>query len=192
MLFFLWPHPFLLSGVISLLIPSSILGTYRPGEFLFQCPIILPSHTAHGVSRREYWSGLPFPSPAYHVLSELSTMTRPAWVALHHMAHSFIELDKAVVRWSDWLVFWDYGLSVSALWCPLATPTVLLGFLLPWTWGTAPAKRSHCSLPWTRPPLHVECWTWSSSSQPSCACATAAPWTWGSSSPPPPLTSDMG
>ena len=32
-----------------------------------------------------------------HILSELSTMTRPSWVALHHMAHSFIELDKAVV-----------------------------------------------------------------------------------------------
>ena len=29
----------------------------------------------------------------------------------------------------------DYGLSVSALWCPLATPTVLLGFLLCWAWG---------------------------------------------------------
>ena len=33
-----------------------------------------------------------------HVLSELSTMTRPFWVALCGMAHSFIELDKAVVR----------------------------------------------------------------------------------------------
>ena len=32
-----------------------------------------------------------------HVLSELSTMTRLSWVALHGMAHSFIELDKAVV-----------------------------------------------------------------------------------------------
>ena len=30
--------------------------------------------------------------------------------------------------WSDWLVFWYYGFSVSALWCPLATPTILLGF----------------------------------------------------------------
>ena len=37
--------------------------------------------------------------------------------------------------WLDWLVFCDYGFSVSALWCPLATPTVLLGFLLPWAWG---------------------------------------------------------
>ena len=33
-----------------------------------------------------------------HVLSELSTMTRQSWVALPGMAHSFIELDKAVVR----------------------------------------------------------------------------------------------
>ena len=48
-------------------------------------------------SRQEYWSGLLFLSPVDHILSELSTMTRPSWVALHSMAHSFIELDKAVV-----------------------------------------------------------------------------------------------
>ena len=42
-------HPFILSGVISPLISSSILGTYQPGEFLFQYPIILPFHTVHGV-----------------------------------------------------------------------------------------------------------------------------------------------
>ena len=51
-----------------------------------------------GFSRQEYWSGLPLPSPVDHVLSELSTMTHPYWVALHIMAHSFIELDKAVVH----------------------------------------------------------------------------------------------
>ena len=33
-----------------------------------------------------------------HILSELSTMTRPSWVSLHSMAHSFIELDKAVIH----------------------------------------------------------------------------------------------
>ena len=37
--------------------------------------------------------------------------------------------------WSDWLVFCDYGFSVSAVWCPLTTLAVLFGFLLPWTWG---------------------------------------------------------
>ena len=29
-------------------------------------------------------------------MSELSTMTRPSWVALHGMARCFTELDKAV------------------------------------------------------------------------------------------------
>ena len=48
-------------------------------------------------SRQEYWSGLPFPSPVDHILSELSTMTRLSWMALG-MAHSLIELDKAVVH----------------------------------------------------------------------------------------------
>ena len=42
-----------------------------------------------------------------HILSELSTMTHPPWLALHSMAHSFIELynlynplryDKAVIH----------------------------------------------------------------------------------------------
>ena len=51
-----------------------------------------------GFSRHEYWSGLPIPSPVDHILSEHSTMTRLSWVALHGMAHSFIELDQAVVH----------------------------------------------------------------------------------------------
>ena len=45
-------------------------------------------------SRQEYWSGLPFPPPVDHVLSELFTMTFLAWVALQGMAHSFVELHK--------------------------------------------------------------------------------------------------
>ena len=86
-------------------------------------------------SRQEYWSGLPFPSPVDHILSDLSTMTRPSWVAPRAWL-IFIELDKAVVLvWLDWLVFCEYGFNVFALWCPLATPTVLLGFLFPWAWG---------------------------------------------------------
>ena len=48
-------------------------------------------------SRQEYWNGLPFPTPVDHILSELSIMTHLSWMALHSMAHSFIELDKAVV-----------------------------------------------------------------------------------------------
>ena len=51
-----------------------------------------------GFSRQEYWSDLPFPSPVDYVLSARSTMTHLSWVALHCMAHSFIELNKAVVH----------------------------------------------------------------------------------------------
>ena len=87
-----------------------------------------------GFSRQEYWSGLPFSSPVDHILSDLSTMTHPSWVAPRAWL-SFIELDKAVVLvWLDWLVFCEYGFSVFALWCPLATLTILLGFLLRWAW----------------------------------------------------------
>ena len=39
--------------------------------------------------------------------------------------------------WLDWLVVCDCGFSLSALWCPLSAPTILLGFLLPWTWGSS-------------------------------------------------------
>ena len=62
-----------------------------------------------GFSRQGYWSGLPFPSPVDHILSELSTMTHLSWVALHGMAHSFIKLDKFVVhviRLVSFLWFW--------------------------------------------------------------------------------------
>ena len=87
-----------------------------------------------GFSKQEYWSGLPFPSPVDHVLSDLSTMTvRLGWP---HMAWlSFTELDMTVVLWSDWLIVCDHGFSLSALWCPLSALTFLLGFLWRWTWG---------------------------------------------------------
>ena len=39
-----------------------------------------------GFSGQEYWSGLHFPSPVDHILSDLSTMTHPSWVAPHSMA----------------------------------------------------------------------------------------------------------
>ena len=45
----LWLHPFVLSGVICQLISSSILGTYQPGKFLFQYPIILSGCSLEGL-----------------------------------------------------------------------------------------------------------------------------------------------
>ena len=69
-----------------------------------------------GFSRQEYWSGLPFPFQVDHFLSELSTMTCPSWVALHGMAHSFIQLDKAVIHMISLISFlW--------LWFPFCLPS---------------------------------------------------------------------
>ena len=84
MLFFLWLHLFILSGVISSLISSSTLGTYQPGEFIFQCPIILPFHTIHGVLKARIlkWFAIPFSSRScflstlYHDPSILGGPTR--------------------------------------------------------------------------------------------------------------------
>ena len=45
----LWLYLFILSEVVSSLFSSSILGTYQPEEFIFQCPIFLPFHTVHGL-----------------------------------------------------------------------------------------------------------------------------------------------
>ena len=67
-------------------------------------------------SRQEYWSGLQFPSPVNHILSECSTMTCLSWMALHGMAHSFIELDKAVVQMISLVSFLWLWFS---LFCPL-------------------------------------------------------------------------
>ena len=81
--------------------------------------------------------------------------------------------------WSDWLVFCDYGFSVSALWGPLAAPTVLLGFLLPWR------KAIFSWLPLLT--LNME-QLLSGLLRP----AAAAPWRWGCSSRPPSLTWEVG
>ena len=89
-LFLLWLCLFILSGVISPLISRAYWAPTHLGSSSFSvlsyCLLIL----FLGFSRQEYWSGLPFPSPVDHILSELSTMTRPSWVALHSMAHSLI------------------------------------------------------------------------------------------------------
>ena len=69
------------------------------------CPFIL----FMGFSRQEYGGGLPFPSPVDHILSEITTMTHLSRVALYGMAHSFTELDKAVVhviKWASFLWLW--------------------------------------------------------------------------------------
>ena len=90
---------------------------------LFQCPIILPFHTVHGVLKARIlkWFAVPFSSGPHSV--------RP----LHHdspilggpTGHVLVSLSSTRLwsMWLDWLVFYDYGLCVCPL-MPLATPTI--------------------------------------------------------------------
>ena len=86
-LFLLWLYPFILSGVISPLISSSILGIYWSGEFTFQYPIFLPFHTVHGVLKARIlkWFAIPFSSGPYFVRSphhDLSVLGGLTWHGL--------------------------------------------------------------------------------------------------------------
>ena len=68
-LFSLWLHLFILSGVISKLFSSNILGTYQPGEFIFQCHIFLLFHAVNVVLKVRIlkWFALPFSSGPHFV-----------------------------------------------------------------------------------------------------------------------------
>ena len=89
-LFLLWLHFFILSGIISPLISNNILGTYQPGEFIFQFPIFLHFHTVYGVPKARIlkWFAIPFSSgpqsvrPLHHDLSFLGGRTRHGLVSL--------------------------------------------------------------------------------------------------------------
>ena len=76
--------------------PVAFWAIYWPGEFIFQCPIFLPFRTVYMVLKVRIlkWFAIPFSSGP----PELSNMTHPSWVVLQVMAHSFIELDKAMVH----------------------------------------------------------------------------------------------
>ena len=69
------------------------------------------------VSQQVHWGGLPRAPPVDHILSGLSAMTHPSWVALHSLAHSFIELCKPFLHEKAVVVkitkAWDYLASTS-------------------------------------------------------------------------------
>ena len=150
---FIWTCPiFILSGVISPLISSSILSTYQPGEFLFKYPIILPFHTVHRILKARILKWLP--SPVDHILSDLSTMTRPSWVGPQGMAwfHWVRQgCGPSVIRLTSFLWVWFPCV------CPLmpscntyhltwVSLTLGVGYLF----TAALGKHSHGSLPWMR------------------------------------------
>ena len=97
-LFLLWLSLFIPPGANSPPFPVAYWAPTDLGSSSFSVLSFYFFILFMGFSRQKYWSGLPFPSPVDHKLSELSTMTHPSWAALHGMAHSFIQLDKAVVH----------------------------------------------------------------------------------------------
>ena len=74
-------HLFILSGVISPLISSSIVGTYQPGEFIFQCPVFSPFHTVHGVLKARIlkWFVIPFSSGPHSMQEKTLYMDITRW-----------------------------------------------------------------------------------------------------------------
>ena len=95
-LFLLWLHPFVLSGVSSPLISSSIPDICRLGEFIFQCPVFLDicSWGSQGKNTEV----------VCHSILQLTSFCqnsppRPVHLGWPYKAWlSFIELDKAVVH----------------------------------------------------------------------------------------------
>ena len=88
----------------------------------------------------------------------------------HRVGHDWSDLAAAAAA-----AFCDYGLCVCPL-MPLATPTILLGFLLPWTWGISSQmlQKSAAAAPYLGRGVSPHSrpfwpWTWSSSSWPSWA-----------------------
>ena len=73
-------------------------ATYWPGEFIFQCPIFLSFHTVHGVLKARILKRFDIPFSSRPCFVRMLYHDHQSWVALHGMAHSFIELDKAVVH----------------------------------------------------------------------------------------------
>ena len=84
-----------------------------------------------GFSRQEYWSGLTFPSPVDRILSDLSTMTWPFWVAPRAWL-SFIELDKAVV------LVWFSRVQLWGLWTVAHQSPLSMGFSRQEHWSGLP------------------------------------------------------
>ena len=95
--FLFGPVPSFFLGPLVVLPYFSLVAYQTPsdlGDSSFGVIFFCPFNKFMKFSWQVYWSGLPFPPPVDHILSELSAMTHPSWVALHSTAHSFSELSK--------------------------------------------------------------------------------------------------
>ena len=78
-LFLCWLRLFILSGVISPLISSSILGTYQLGSSSFNVTSFFPFYTVHGVlkARLLKWLAIPFSSGPCFVSIRVQIHSKP-------------------------------------------------------------------------------------------------------------------
>ena len=113
-LFLLWVHPFILSGVISPLISSSILGTYWPGQFIFQCAIFLPFTTVHGVLKVRILKWLAIKSTVE--IKDLASQVAQWWRTRLPMQETWI-----------WSLRWEDSLEKE-----IATHSSMLAWEIPW------------------------------------------------------------
>ena len=97
----LWPSPFiflellviaLCSSPVAYRTPSDLRGSSSSVIYLYLIMLLM------GFSQQEYWSGLPFPLPVDHVLSELCTMTHLSWVVLYVITAVLL----SYTSWQGW------------------------------------------------------------------------------------------
>ena len=98
-------QPLILTGAISITLHSSPVAYWTPTDLgggaliIFQhCYLFAFSYCPWDSPCNITWVRLPFPSPVGLASSKLLIMPCLSWVALHCMAHSFIELHKSLHR----------------------------------------------------------------------------------------------
>ena len=92
-----------------------MLGTYQPGEFIFQCFCLFILFM--GFSRQEYWSGLPFPSPVDHILPS-------SYAILLFIALDFTSITGHIHSWVLSLL-WLHLFILSGVIFPLFSSSIL-------------------------------------------------------------------
>ena len=187
-LFLLWLHSFILSGVISPVISSSILGTYQPRSSLSVSYHFAFSYCSWGSQGKNK-------EVVCHSLLQWTTFCQtspliPVHLGWPHRARlSFIELDKAVVRVIRLTCFlWLWFQCVCPL-MPSRNTYHLTWVSLTWMWGISSRliQQSSATAPYPGQGHLSWLWTWSSSSEPSCTWTATTPWMRGCSSRPPAL-----
>ena len=144
----------------------------------WEVPLSVSYHFAvHGVLKARIlkWLAIPFSSgphcvrPLHHGPPILGCPAGMAWFLWIRQG-----CGPSVIRLTRFLWVW---FQCVALWCPLATPTILLGFLLPWAWGISSRllQQSTVAAPYLGQgvsPYRHHSWpsTWDTSPRPSCAC----------------------